>query len=42
MSTVVLDGQHVSAKRLEDLGFQFRFPEAEAALEDLLDRSKRS
>jgi hypothetical protein len=38
MSTVVLDGQNVSAKRLSDLGFQFQFPEAEAALRDLLDR----
>jgi uncharacterized protein (TIGR01777 family) len=40
MSTVVLDGQSVSAKRLTDLGFQFSFPEVEVALEDLLDRSK--
>jgi uncharacterized protein (TIGR01777 family) len=40
MSTVVLDGQSVSAKRLMDLGFQFSFPEVEVALEDLLDRSK--
>ncbi len=38
MSTVVLDGQRVSAKRLSDLGFQFRFSEVEAALRDLLDR----
>lgn len=36
MGTVVLDGQRVSAKRLVDLGFQFRFPDAEAALWDLL------
>ncbi len=40
MSTVVLDGQHVSSKRLTDLGFQFCFPEAEAALKDLLGRRK--
>lgn len=38
MSTVVLDGQNVSAKRLTDLGFHFQFPEAETALRDLLDR----
>jgi uncharacterized protein (TIGR01777 family) len=36
MGTVVLDGQRVSAKRLEDLGFGFRFPTAEAALRELL------
>lgn len=40
MSTVVLDGQHVSAKRLTDLGFEFQFPEAEMALRDLLSRRK--
>jgi len=39
MSTVVLDGQRVSARRLEDLGFSFRFPDAETALKNLLDRS---
>ena len=38
MSTVVLDGQHVSSQRLVDTGFQYRFPEAEAALADLLKR----
>ncbi|MCX6070972.1 MAG: DUF1731 domain-containing protein, partial [Chloroflexi bacterium] len=38
MGTVVLDGQRVSAKRLEDLGFKFRFPDADAALRDLLGR----
>jgi uncharacterized protein (TIGR01777 family) len=36
MGTVLLDGQRVSAKRLENQGFQFRFPEAETALRDLL------
>ncbi len=36
MGTVVLEGQAVSAKRLTDLGFRFRFPDAEAALMDLL------
>ncbi|HNT24878.1 MAG TPA: TIGR01777 family oxidoreductase [Anaerolineales bacterium] len=38
MSSVVLEGQRVSSKRLADLGFQYRFPEAEAALADLLKR----
>jgi uncharacterized protein (TIGR01777 family) len=35
MSTVVLDGQRVSAERLTGLGFRFRFPDAEAALMDI-------
>lgn len=38
MGIVVVEGQRVSAKRLEDLGFNFRFPTAEAALKDLLNR----
>ncbi len=36
MATVVLDGQRVVPRRLLALGFAFRFPEAEAALRDLL------
>ncbi|MBI1882016.1 MAG: TIGR01777 family protein [Chloroflexi bacterium] len=36
MSTVLLDGQQVAPKRLQELGYQFKFPEAEAALRDLL------
>lgn len=40
MSTVVLDGQRVSAQRLSDQGFQFHYPEAEAALRDLLKRPR--
>jgi uncharacterized protein (TIGR01777 family) len=36
MSTVLLDGQRALPKRLLDLGFTFRFPDAEAALRDLL------
>jgi len=36
MATVVLDGQRAVPRRLLDLGFTFRFPEAEAALRDLL------
>jgi uncharacterized protein len=38
MSTVVLDGQHVSSRRLEKAGFEYHFPQAEAALRDLLKR----
>jgi uncharacterized protein (TIGR01777 family) len=37
MATLVLDGQRAVPRRLEDLGFVFRFREAEAALRDLLD-----
>jgi uncharacterized protein (TIGR01777 family) len=36
MSTVLLDGQRALPKRLLDLGFTFRFPDAEVALRDLL------
>jgi uncharacterized protein (TIGR01777 family) len=36
MATVVLDGQRAVPRRLLDMGFAFRFPEAEAALRDLL------
>jgi uncharacterized protein (TIGR01777 family) len=36
MSTVVLNGQRVVPQRLQQLGFTFRFSEAEAALRDLL------
>jgi hypothetical protein len=36
MSTVVLHGQRAIPKRLLDLGFTFRFPQARAALRDLL------
>jgi uncharacterized protein (TIGR01777 family) len=38
MSTLVLDGQRAMPRRLLDLGFAFRFPEAEAALRDLLGK----
>jgi hypothetical protein len=38
MGTVVLDGQRASSQRLEALGFRFRFPDAESALRDLLQR----
>jgi uncharacterized protein (TIGR01777 family) len=36
VSDVVLKGQRVMPKRLLDLGFAFRFPNAESALQDLL------
>ncbi len=36
VSTVVLDGQRVLPKRLQELGFTFQFPELEAALEATL------
>jgi NAD dependent epimerase/dehydratase family enzyme len=34
--SVLLEGQKVMPKRLLDLGFPFRFPRIEAALQDLL------
>jgi uncharacterized protein (TIGR01777 family) len=36
MSMVLLEGQKAISRRLQDSGFTFRFPEAEAALRDLL------
>jgi hypothetical protein len=36
MSTVLLDGQQAVPKRLQELGYQFKFPQVEAALRDLL------
>lgn len=38
VSTVVLEGQRVVPQRLLDMGYTFKFPEAEAALEDLYKR----
>jgi uncharacterized protein (TIGR01777 family) len=38
MSTLVLDGQYSVPKRLQEMGFRFRFETAEAALEDLLKK----
>jgi uncharacterized protein (TIGR01777 family) len=36
MSTLVLDGQRVAPRRLLESGYEFRFPELQAALRDLL------
>lgn len=38
MSIVVLEGQRTVPQHLLDLGFTFRFPEAEPALRDLLEK----
>lgn len=40
MSTILLDGQRAIPRRLQDLGFTFRFPDAETALRDLLGDGK--
>jgi len=36
MSSMVLDGQKVVPRRLQEAGFQFKFPKLHAALEDIL------
>jgi uncharacterized protein (TIGR01777 family) len=36
VATIVLDGQRVLPKRLQELGYQFKFPELELALRNLL------
>jgi NAD dependent epimerase/dehydratase family enzyme len=36
MSTVLLDGQQAVPKRLQELGYAFKFPQVEAALRDML------
>ena len=36
LSSILLEGQRAAPKRLTELGFTFRFPSAEQALEDLL------
>ena len=39
LSGLLLGGQRVYPRRLEDQGFSFRFPTLEAALDDLADAS---
>jgi NAD dependent epimerase/dehydratase family enzyme len=39
MSALVLEGQYMLPKRLQELGFRFRFENAELALRDLLVES---
>ncbi len=38
VASMVLDGQRALPQRLLDLGFRFRFPDAESALRDLLGK----
>lgn len=38
MATVLLEGQQVVPKRLQEMGFEFKYPTADEALEDLLGR----
>ncbi len=38
MATVLLDGQRVIPERLQELGYEFKFPTAEEALRNLLGR----
>ena len=40
LSSVLLEGQRAIPKRLGELGFPFRFPDAESALTDLLGRDR--
>ncbi|MBZ0283210.1 MAG: TIGR01777 family oxidoreductase [Anaerolineae bacterium] len=40
LSTLLLDGQRVVPKRLQESGFQFHYPEAEGALRDLFQNHK--
>jgi hypothetical protein len=37
VTSVLLEGQRAIPKRLQELGFEFRFSTAEAALKDLLE-----
>jgi len=38
VSTVVVDGQRVVPKRLQELGYQFKFPELEPAIRNILGK----
>jgi len=38
VSSILLEGRTVLPKRLQELGFRFRFPDAESAVRDLLGK----
>jgi uncharacterized protein len=40
VATVVVEGQRAIPKRLQELGFQFKFPDLEAALRDIYQKQK--
>lgn len=40
MSSMILEGQYVVPKRLQEMGFKFRFEQAESALRDLYKKGK--
>lgn len=40
VAILVLEGRHVVPERLQQMGFEFRFPTLEAALSDLLERHR--
>lgn len=40
LSMLLLEGQRAVPKRLQEMGFQFKYPEAEAALRDLFTQGK--
>ncbi len=40
MSTVLLEGQRVVPKRLQEMGYTFKYPTAEAALAELISRDR--
>lgn len=42
MATVVLEGQRVLPKRLQELGYSFKFPELDAALHSLVKETYRA
>jgi len=40
VASVVLTGQRAAPKRLQDMGFDFRYPELEPALRDILKQGQ--
>lgn len=40
MSALVLDGQRAVSQKLQDSGFTFEFPQAEAALQDIIENKR--